>query len=193
MGGQYYYKTAIMMREALLVNGILFNSEVWYNISEKELRELEEVDETFLRRILKAHSKTPIEAFYLELGCIPLRYIIMSRRVNFLYYLTNLKHDEMLYKFFQAQVISPIKNDCIVTVNENLNHLKIHVTSEDIEGKSKGIFKKEIKTKIQLAALKYLKDKASGHSKMEKLEYKKLSLQSYLYSIFSVNLKLNNY
>ena len=77
MGGQFYFKSAVLMREGLLVNGILFNSEVWYNISEKELRELEEVDETLLRRISKAHSKTPIEALYLELGCIPLRYIIL--------------------------------------------------------------------------------------------------------------------
>ena len=44
MGGQFYFKSAIMMRESLLVNGILFNSEIWYNISEMELRELEEVD-----------------------------------------------------------------------------------------------------------------------------------------------------
>ena len=108
MGGPFYFKTEIMMREALLVNGILFNSEIWYNISEKELRELEEVNETFLRRVLKAHSKTAIEALYLELGCIPLRYIIMSRRVNFLFYLMNLNKEELLHKFFQAQVDCPI-------------------------------------------------------------------------------------
>ena len=106
----------------------------------------------------------------------------MSRRLNFLCNLTNLKHDEMLFKFFQAQVDSPIKNDWIITVKENLNHLNINVTNEELEGKSKGQFKKEIKTKIHLAALKYLQDKASSHSKMEKLAYKKMSLQSYLYS-----------
>ena len=141
------------MREALLVNGILFNSEIWYNISEKELQELEEVDETLLRRILKAHSKTPIEALYLELGCIPLRYIIMSRRLNFLYYLSNLKQDELLHKFFKAQVDSPISNDWILTVKENFKHLKINVTIEEIEGKSKEQFKKKITLRLKTLAL----------------------------------------
>ena len=103
MGGQYYFKSAVIMRESLLVNGILFNSEVWYNLNENEIRELEEVDETLLRRILNAHSKTSIEALYLELGCIPLRYIIMSRRLNFLYYLMNLNKNELLFNFVEAQ------------------------------------------------------------------------------------------
>ena len=71
-------KSAVLLRESLFVNGLLFNSEVWYNISEQELEDLEEVDEALLRNILKAHSKTPIEALYLELGCIPLRYIVMA-------------------------------------------------------------------------------------------------------------------
>ena len=75
------------------------------------MRELEEVDECFLRRILNAHSKTPIEALYLELGCTPLRYIIKSRRINYLHYLTKLKKDELLSRFFQAQMKLPVKGD----------------------------------------------------------------------------------
>ena len=45
LGGKYYSKSAVLLRESLFVNGLLFNSEVWYNISEQELRDLEEVDE----------------------------------------------------------------------------------------------------------------------------------------------------
>ena len=111
IGGKFYFKSAIFMREAHLVNGILFNSETWYNISETEMRELEEMDESLLRKILKAHTKTPIEALYLELGCLPLRYIVMARRLNYLHYLLNLKNDELLYNFFKAQEEFPTKND----------------------------------------------------------------------------------
>ena len=54
---------------------------------EQDIRKLEEVDESLLRNILKAHSKTPIEALYLELDCLPLRFHLMSRRLNFLHYI----------------------------------------------------------------------------------------------------------
>lgn len=182
IGGQYYFKAAMLLRESLLVNGILFNSEIWYDISEHEMRELEEVDECFLRRILNAHLKTPIEALYLELGSTPLRYIIKSRRINYLHYLTKLKKDELLSRFFQAQMKSPVQGDWINTVVEDLKHVNLNLTIKDIPLKSKLKFKKEVKVKIVNTAFNYLKQKSQVHSKMDNLRYKKLSLQKYLSS-----------
>ena len=98
----------------------------------------------------------------------------MSRRLNFLYYLKNLNKNELLYKFFQAQVDSPSKNDWILTVEENFKKLQINLPIEAFEGMSKEQFKKEVKEKIQSAALEYLQEKAIGHSKMEKLTYTKI-------------------
>ena len=83
--GHYYFQSVIRLRESYFVNAILFNTEIWYDLKESEIRELEEIDETLLRQILKAHSKTPLEALYLELGCLPIRHIIMARRINYLY------------------------------------------------------------------------------------------------------------
>ena len=34
--GQYYFNMAIILREALLINAILYNSSVWYNLSKKK-------------------------------------------------------------------------------------------------------------------------------------------------------------
>ena len=36
--GQYYFETAKRLRESSLVNGILFNSEVWYDLQENDIR-----------------------------------------------------------------------------------------------------------------------------------------------------------
>ena len=76
----------------------------------------------------------------------------------------------------------PLTNDWIHTVNENLAHLDINI--EESAKKSEIKFKKELKQKIQLAALKYLQNISiqKEHSKMDKLIYKKLSMQPYLYS-----------
>ena len=179
--GKYYFQTAVKLRESYLVNGILFNAEVWYDLKEQEIRELEEIDETLLRRILNAHSKTPIEALYLELGCLPLRHIIMARRINYLFYLANLNENELLFNFFLAQVKSPQKGDWILTMNENLEEIGLDIDIDKMIGMNQDKFKKIVKSAIQKAGLSYLLLKASSHSKMDNLQYiKKHELQSYL-------------
>ena len=107
----------------MLVNGILCSGDVWYYVTEKNLRTLEQVDESLLRQILNAHSKTPLEALYLELGCQPIRFNLMTRRVNFLHYILNLEKSQLLFKFFDAQLKICTKGDWILQVLKYLKQL----------------------------------------------------------------------
>ena len=75
----------LRLRQAMFVNGILYNSEAWQGIKDKDLFVFEKADEALLRRILGAHPKIPIEALYLETKSIPIRYIIASRRIMYLH------------------------------------------------------------------------------------------------------------
>ena len=47
-GGKFHFEIAVMMRHAYLISSMLSYCEVWYNITEVELRKLERVDETLL-------------------------------------------------------------------------------------------------------------------------------------------------
>ena len=76
--GYHYFEIAILMRESMLVNGILTNSEIWYNLLKAEIKELEEVDKLFLRKILTVPRSTPGESFFLELGILPFNIIIKT-------------------------------------------------------------------------------------------------------------------
>ena len=67
----------------LLVSSMLCNAEAWYNTTNEDIKILEKIDEQLLRKILKAPSKTPKEMLFLELGCVPLRLILRSKRMNF--------------------------------------------------------------------------------------------------------------
>ena len=102
-------------------------------MKESEIRVLEQIDEALLRKLLKAHSKTPLEALYLELGCLPLRYVIKARRINYLYYLANQNEDALLAKFFNAQLNSPLKSDWIITVKDDLIELGMDIKVEDLK------------------------------------------------------------
>ena len=68
---------------------MLFNSETWYNLTSKELDLLESVDLSLVRQLLKAPKGTAKELFYLELGIIPFRDLIVGRRLIFLHTILN--------------------------------------------------------------------------------------------------------
>ena len=101
--GPFFFEVALILRSSLFINSILFNSELWYRITKADIEELESVDNALLRRILEAPACTPTPMLYLELGCIPLRYIIMSRRMMYLQYLLQQDEDSLLKNVFKAQ------------------------------------------------------------------------------------------
>ena len=98
--GSHKYKVAIVLRNSMLINSMLYNSEVWYSLSVSEIEMLEKVDEMLLRGILSLPHSTPCPLLYLELGCLPIRYIVMSRRLNFLHSLLREEKIHYYIKFF---------------------------------------------------------------------------------------------
>ena len=68
--GSYYFEAANILRNSLLLSSLLSNCESWYNLSTKDIKNLETIDEQLIRRIFSAHSKTAKELLYLESGNI---------------------------------------------------------------------------------------------------------------------------
>ena len=63
------------------------NAEIWYNLTKDEIKELENLDLTLLRKVMRVPFSTPSEAYFLELGIISIEAIIKKRRINYLHYL----------------------------------------------------------------------------------------------------------
>ena len=57
--GKYKIYIALILRQAMLINGMLQNSEAWSDLTIKDIELLEEVDEFLLRSVFDAPSKTP--------------------------------------------------------------------------------------------------------------------------------------
>ena len=57
--GSHRMEIGLLLRQAMLINGILFNSESWHAVTDEDLKGLEKVDEHLLRSIVNGHSKTP--------------------------------------------------------------------------------------------------------------------------------------
>ena len=80
----------------MLINGILHNSEAWSDVKDSDVKLLEDVDEHLIRSIFKAHSKTPLEFLHLETGTVPIKFIIASRRLNYLHNILSKPEPELI-------------------------------------------------------------------------------------------------
>ena len=109
--GMFYMDIALVIRDSMFLNGILTNSEVWYNMKDEHFKVLEAADNDLMRKIFKAHSKTACELFFLETGKIPIRYIVSKRRLMYLWHILKQKDDELIRKVYNAQKLKCTKGD----------------------------------------------------------------------------------
>jgi hypothetical protein len=72
--GKYYFEVALVLRSSFLVSSILLNSEAWVNLTDKDIRGLEQTDEILLSKITDAEAITSNAFKYLELRILPLRF-----------------------------------------------------------------------------------------------------------------------
>ena len=67
----------------MLIGSMLTNSESWINLTQQDLDKLQKPD-TFLQRKLLSESGNPSKVFMLSnLGVLPVKYVIMIKRLNF--------------------------------------------------------------------------------------------------------------
>ena len=56
----YYFEAAIVLMLCMLRSSLLHSAENYYNLKESELRELERVEESFLRQLFDQQKGCPI-------------------------------------------------------------------------------------------------------------------------------------
>ena len=183
--GRYRIDIGLKLRQAMFINATLFNSEAWHNVTITDINRLEKVDECLLRKILKCHSKSPIESLYLETGTLPLRFIVASRRILYLQTILKRNDDELTKKVLLAQKNAPVKGDFIKLVESDGQNLGVNI--ENIEKISKQGLKKLVREKARAAAFKYLSELKAKHSKVQNIIYKELACQNYLKNIVFSN------
>ena len=178
--GPYHFEVALILRKSLLLSSLLTNSEAWYGMSLAEIEQIEQVDEMLLRKILEAGKSCPKEMLYLELGCTPIRFIIMQRRIMFLNYILNENKESLVYRVLEEQIRNPSKNDWILNVQKNLKSLDIHLSIEDIQNIKKEPLRKFVVDKIEEKSYQFLNEKKLKHSKVSHINHKELKIQDYL-------------
>ena len=169
------------LRESMLINGILYNSEAWHGVTLKQINSLESIDEALLRGILKSHSKTPKEFLYLELGVLPLRWILAQRRIMFMKHIETRHDEDLLKKVYLAQKENKTRGNLVELVTKDLKSLQISYDEVTSSLVSKEQLKKKLKARATNVAFEYLKTKPLTHTKVKSIGYSQLEMQHYLY------------
>ena len=175
--GHHMYSTMKLLHQAIFLNGTLVNMETWPHCSEGRVALFERAEQSLFRKVLSAHSKTPVECLYLELGIVPFRFHLMKKRI--MYYQTIMKRDEneITRLVVCRQKERKLKGDFYPQVLEDMNYLNIN--EDDISG-SKDVLKAKIEKAVDTNALKFLLQKAESHSKVRSSLYSDLKGMEYM-------------
>ena len=183
--GKRKTQVGLMLREAMFINGILYNSEAWHGVNKSHIDQLSKVDHQLLRSVLSAHSKIPTEFLYLETGVLPVKFVISSRRLNYLIEIHNREDHELIKRIYIKQRQDPVRGDWSELVDRDLESLEL--TEESLSTMDKISAKKEIKTKTKIAAFKELKSMQATHEKVKDVMYTQFESQEYLKSSIITN------
>ena len=175
---QYYFECALIFLNIMLRSSILYACETYYNLKETEVRQLERIEENFLRKLFKTTRGCPISQLYLESGHTPARYEAMRLRLLFLKYILNEKPDSLIYKFLQLQIENPTRGDWASSCIKDIKELKLNLSLEDIKMMTKTKLNNMIKISIRTCALEYLLGKQG--SKGKDILYSEIKMAEYL-------------
>ena len=178
--GNRRVQAGLKLREAMLINGVLFNSEAWHGVTATHVARLQIVDNAVLREIVSGHSKVPTEFLHLEMGALPISNVITSRRLNYLKHILDRADEELIKRVYLEQRENPTKGDWIELIKTDIEKIELKLTEDEMKLMTKNEFRKYIKSLVYKMALIELKKKQEKHSKIKFIEYENLTMQKYM-------------
>ena len=178
--GNYDFEVFVVLRNSLLLSTLISNGESWNNIMTKHIQDLEQTDERIMCKKFELHPKTSRTFLYLETGTMPVRYLLMRRRLMYLQYLLQQGPESVLFKCLKAMMKSTLRGDWLELVTKDLKDLDIKLSYEEIEKFSKEDLKELVKEQTEIKAFGHLMGIKEKQTKMRDLEYKKLEPAEYL-------------
>ena len=166
----------------MLVNSLLFTTETWSGLSERDVARLQVVDTAMIRAITGGHSKTPVEFHFLETGTLMLKHILSINRLMYHHHLITREDNETIKKVYNKQKEDETKGDWFDLLVKDFKFIGVEMDENHIKQMTKEEYKKEIKEQISKAAFKDLLQLKQKHSKLNEVTYFTFSMQPYLKS-----------
>ena len=95
--------TGLLIWESAVIPRLLYNSEVWIDINDKTIKQLEDIQLRFYRTLFAVGSGCPLPIIYWDTGGILMKYRILKQKLVFYHHLANLPTDSLAGEMFQVQ------------------------------------------------------------------------------------------
>ena len=178
--GRHSFKAALLMRQGLMLSGMLSNAETWINITEKDITNLTMPD-TMLHRLLLSSSGNPSKVFMcLELGVVPVRNLLMSKRINLLHYILNESTNSTIHQVYQVLKCESRKGDFYNLVQKDLQDLNIILDETTIRDYSKTQWKILVRNAIKKDVFQKLISANSLLENTKDIIFRELRMSDYL-------------
>ena len=174
-------KICLKMRDAKLANGMLFSTEAWSSITDREMDRIEQVDLALFRTLMDGHSKCSKVFTYLEFGLLSFRHLITIRRLMFHQHILARGDDETIKKVYMKQKEHNTKGDWIQMLRQDFEFIQVDMDENKIISYPKEEYRKIIRQQVEASAFKsYMQLKERSKKKMKNLVYEKINIQAYL-------------
>ena len=80
-----YFQSALLFRNSMMINSMLSGVEALHNLTESNIKSIEACDTYLMKQLFNTGKCTPIISYYLETGAILPRFIIIGRRLMYLW------------------------------------------------------------------------------------------------------------
>ena len=177
--GHYFFEQAMLLRNAKFINGMLCSIEALHGLTLSHIEKLEKCDHMLMRRIFNSPLSTPTESFYIETNSLPLRFIVIARRLLFYWNIVNKSESELIKQVYLAQKLMPSTNDWCQTIQQDLKQLNINNSESEIAQMKKQTFKALVSRKIRELSNEYLYKLQQKHTKSKNLTISN-SIKAYL-------------
>ena len=172
-------ESLLLLYKCVYIQSILFNSEAWDNLSEKDLGKLRVMQMKFLKRMLQVSKSAPNCLVMLELGVLPIEFKIFSRQLNFLHHILALEDDDPVKLSYRQQKLFPYENNWVKGIKETMIRCNIKKTEDEITEMTKSQWKELVDRKTRESAFTELLRAKSKLKKGSNLQYETLEVQSY--------------
>ena len=178
--GVYKICIHVLLYRSIFISSALFNSQAWSNITDYDLRELENLQKAVLRRIVNARRMTSNAFLFLELGILPIKYEVHVRQMCFLHHIVNLSEDDPVKQVWRNLCMLPDFRNWWFDL-KNLHKLyDVKFSEDDVKKVSKETYNKEIKNLVTKVAQGELQKVCKTQSKTKDLEFTNFEMHNYL-------------
>ena len=187
--GKHTIDVYLLLYGALYLNSVIFNSQAWRNLTDKNYEQLQVQQLKLLRKVVDAPSFISSSFLFLELGVLPIKYEINARQISFLHHVVNLSADDPVSVLYEHMKRLPFEKNWLCEVTKLAQKYNINIDEDHLRTTSKDSFKCQVKQAIREYAFQSLLQECESKSKTKEVVYSQFRTQPYLSKLYPSHAK----